>query len=93
MYAMVCTMSDLAFALSLVSRYLANPRRQHWLAVKQVLRYLKGSVKLGLSYNKEHLNSGGVVDSDFVGDRDKRRSLIGYVFTLYGNTVSWKASL
>lgn len=33
------------------------------------------------------------VDSDFAGDCDQRRSLIGYVFTLYENTISWKASL
>lgn len=45
---------------------------------------------------KGNQNSGGAqgyVDSDFAGDRDRRRSLTGYVFTLFGNTVSWKASL
>lgn len=35
----------------------------------------------------------GFVDSDFVGDLDERRSLVGYVFTLFGNTISWKASI
>ena len=32
-------------------------------------------------------------DSDFCGDLDKRRSLLGYCFTLFGNIVSWKSSL
>ncbi|KAF3657485.1 hypothetical protein FXO38_13667 [Capsicum annuum] len=33
------------------------------------------------------------VDSDFAGDHDKKRSLIGYVFTISGCAVSWKATL
>nr|AAM08562.1 Putative retroelement [Oryza sativa Japonica Group]AAM10749.1 Putative retroelement [Oryza sativa Japonica Group] len=35
----------------------------------------------------------GYVDSDFAGDLDRRRSLTGYVFTIGGCAVSWKASL
>ncbi|CAL9018801.1 unnamed protein product, partial [Prunus brigantina] len=43
MYAMVCTRPDIAQAISVVSRYMANPRKQHWDAVKWILHYLKGS--------------------------------------------------
>jgi hypothetical protein len=35
----------------------------------------------------------GFVGSDFAGDLDKRRSMSGYVFSLCGSTVSWRASL
>ena len=35
----------------------------------------------------------GYCDSDYCGDLDKRRSLTGYYFTLFGNVISWKASL
>lgn len=35
----------------------------------------------------------GFVDADFVHDITKRRSMIGYVFTLYGNVISWKSNL
>jgi hypothetical protein len=35
----------------------------------------------------------GYVDSDYAADLDKRRSLTGYVFTVGGCTVSWKATL
>ncbi|KAG8474924.1 hypothetical protein CXB51_031638 [Gossypium anomalum] len=35
----------------------------------------------------------GYVDADFAGDLDRRRSLIGYVFTIGGCTISWKATL
>ena len=30
MYAMVCTRPDIAHALGVVSRYMANPRKEHW---------------------------------------------------------------
>ncbi|PHT55204.1 Retrovirus-related Pol polyprotein from transposon TNT 1-94 [Capsicum baccatum] len=35
----------------------------------------------------------GYIDSDFAGDHDKRRSLPGYVFTIGGCAISWKATL
>jgi hypothetical protein len=34
----------------------------------------------------------GFVDSDFAGDFDKKRSIFGYVFSLCGSAVSWRAS-
>ena len=61
-----------------------NPGRVHWQVVKKILRYLRGTSKLGLLYG-DGLAEGGVVegfvDSDFGGDVDKRKSLTGYVFT------------
>jgi hypothetical protein len=45
MYAMVCTKPNLAHAVSTVSRYMANPGREHWNAVKWIFRYLKGTAK------------------------------------------------
>uniref|UniRef100_A0A3Q7HN12 Reverse transcriptase Ty1/copia-type domain-containing protein n=1 Tax=Solanum lycopersicum TaxID=4081 RepID=A0A3Q7HN12_SOLLC len=35
----------------------------------------------------------GYSDSDYAGDVDRRRSMTGYVFTLGGSVVSWKATL
>ncbi|KAG8474407.1 hypothetical protein CXB51_033681 [Gossypium anomalum] len=35
----------------------------------------------------------GYVDTDFAGDLDRRRSLIGYVFTIGSCAISWKATL
>ncbi|KAL5555231.1 hypothetical protein UlMin_037467 [Ulmus minor] len=96
MYAMVCTRPDLAYSASLVSRFMSNPGGGHWEAVKWILRYVKGASDVGLLY-KQCEGSGaklmGYVDVDYAGDLDKRRSLTGYVFTLFGCTVSWKAQL
>jgi len=42
MYVMICTRPDLAYAVSTVSRFMSNPGKQHWEAVKWVLRYCEG---------------------------------------------------
>lgn len=96
MYAMVCTRPDIAFGVGVVSRYMGNPGKCHWEAVKWILRYLNGLVGLGIMFEGAKNTSSKVldyVDSNFAGDLDRRRSVTGFVFTLFGGAVSWKASL
>ncbi|MDV3183825.1 MAG: reverse transcriptase domain-containing protein [Sweet potato little leaf phytoplasma] len=96
MYLMVCTRPDLAHAMSVVSRFMANPGKEHWQAVKWIMRYVKGTVSYGLEYNQQGLDSTilkGYVDADYAADCDRRRSLSGYVFAYFGNLVSWRTSL
>ena len=95
MYTMICTRPDLAHSISLLSKYMSNPGRSHWEALKWLLRYIKGTVNEGLVYHssKKGVELTGFVDSDYAGDRDKRRSTTAYVFTLCGNCVSWKSQL
>ncbi|RVX12498.1 Retrovirus-related Pol polyprotein from transposon TNT 1-94 [Vitis vinifera] len=50
MYAMVCTRSDIAHAVGVVSRFMSRPGKQHWEAVKWILRYLKGSLDTCLCF-------------------------------------------
>jgi hypothetical protein len=52
MYAMICTRPDLAHAVSVVSRFMHNPGKEHWNAVKWILRYLKGTSHFGLLFDK-----------------------------------------
>jgi hypothetical protein len=42
MYAMVCTRPDIAHGVGVVSRYMKNPSKEHWEAIKWILGYLKG---------------------------------------------------
>ncbi|GJR80126.1 zinc finger MYM-type protein 1-like protein [Tanacetum coccineum] len=96
MYLMVCTRPDIAYAVSVVSRYLANPGKNHWEAVKWILKYLRGTVNVGLVYGTHHGNHvdvTGFVDSDYAKDPDKGRSITGYAFLVQGCVVSWKATL
>jgi hypothetical protein len=93
MYAMVCSRPDLAHSLSVVSRFMANPGKDHWSAVQWIFRYLRGTSHACLHFGRLKEGLQGFVDSDYAGDLDKRRSLTGYVFTVGGCAISWKSSL
>ncbi|KAG8483260.1 hypothetical protein CXB51_022251 [Gossypium anomalum] len=93
MYAMVCSRPDLSYAVSAVSRYMANPGKEHWKAVQWILRYLRGTIDVCLQFGRTEDGVIGYVDADFAGDLDRRRSLTGYVFTIGGCAISWKATL
>ncbi|KAI3692795.1 hypothetical protein L6452_32618 [Arctium lappa] len=94
MYAMVCTRPDLAHSAGVISRFLSNPGKSHWNAVKTVFRYLKGTETHGLIYGMQNnCDILGYCDSDYAGDRVSWKSTSGYVFTLGGTTVSWRSRL
>ncbi|KAH9803717.1 hypothetical protein KPL71_001892 [Citrus sinensis] len=84
---------DIAQAVGAVSRYMANPGGEHWIAVKRILRYIRGTSDVALCYGESEFTVRGYVDSDFARDLDKRKSTTGYVFTLAGATVSWVSKL
>ena len=94
MYAMVGSRPDLGFAVGLISRFMSEPGREHWAAAKWVLRYLKGATGRCLTFTKNSKFSiEGFCDSDYATDLDRRRSVTGYVFQVWGNTISWKSGL
>ncbi|KAF5939683.1 hypothetical protein HYC85_023942 [Camellia sinensis] len=68
MYAMVCTRPDISHAVSMVSRYMHDPGKDHWQAVKWILRHIHGTVNLGLKFERDNRlgqNLVGYVDSDY----------------------------
>jgi hypothetical protein len=89
MYAMVFTRPDIAHAVGVVRRYMNNPGKKHWEAVKLILRYLRGTATHALCFGGSSTFLQGYVDSDMGGDKDNRRRTTGYVFTIGGTTVSW----
>ncbi|KAM1012004.1 hypothetical protein ACFX2C_047285 [Malus domestica] len=59
------TRPDLAYALSVVSQYMHDPREQHMNAVMRILRYLKGSPGKGILFKRNnHLRVEGYTDAD-----------------------------
>ena len=58
-----------------------------------MFKYLCGFTDVCLHFRRTRDGVVRYVDSDFVGDFDKRRSLIRYVFTIGGCAISWKATL
>jgi len=93
MYAMTCTRPDVSFALSMVSRYQGNPGKAHWVAVKNILKYLRRTKDWVLVLGGcDTLRVTGYSDASFQTDRDNFRSQSGWVFTLNGGAVTWKSS-
>ncbi|GJY62667.1 retrovirus-related pol polyprotein from transposon TNT 1-94 [Tanacetum coccineum] len=79
MYAMVCTRPDLAHAVGVVSRFLSNPGKKHWEAVKWIFRYLRGTSKLGITFGNGKPMLVGFTDSDMAGNKDNMKSTSGYL--------------
>ena len=48
MYLANCTRPDIAFSVNLLARYNSVPTRRHWNGVKHILRYLQGTIDMGL---------------------------------------------
>ena len=59
------TRPDITHSIGVVSRYINEPSKLHFSAVKRILRYLQRTKKIGLHYKKEdNLNLIGFTDSD-----------------------------
>lgn len=93
MYAMVCTRPDLAYAVGVVSRFLSNPGREHWNAVKWILRYLRGTSDLKITFGGKKPLLVSFTDSDMSGDVDSSKSTSGYLVTFAGGAVAWQSRL
>ncbi|CAJ2658330.1 unnamed protein product [Trifolium pratense] len=93
MYAMVCTRPDIAHAVGVVSRFLSNPGKDHWQAVKWILRYLRGTSKVCLCFGGGDPVLDGYTDADMAGDLDCRKSTSGYMMTFAEAAVSWQSRL
>lgn len=102
LYAAIGTRPDIAHAVNEVSKYMSDPGVTHWQAVKRILRYLKGTLELGLTFTgslnlvelKNHpihnqIQLHAYSDADWAGDKDDRKSTTGYIIQMNNSTVSW----
>ena len=92
MYAMLCTRPDIAYALSVVSRYQSDPGKSHWITVKNILKYLQRTKDINLIFDSASLGLEAYADLSFQVDIDDSKSTSGFVFTLGGGAVSWRSS-
>ena len=87
---LIHTRPDLAYCVGVLSRYMHQPKETHVLALKQVLRYLRGSCSFGLYYKrKSERGLVGYSDSSYNVDPDDGRSTTGHIFYLNECSVSW----
>jgi hypothetical protein len=88
MYAMLGTRPDLAFAVSVISRFSSNPTEVYMKSVKRFFRYIKGTITMGLAFRGGIQPLSGYTDFDWAGCHDTRRSTSGYVFSLGSAAIS-----
>jgi hypothetical protein len=85
------TRPDIAYAISNLSSYTANPTMQHVTALKCVLRYLSGTRTYGITYGDilDHPNHFfGYADAAFANEEDQK-STSRYVFMMAGGAITW----
>ena len=85
------TRPDIAFSVHQVCQFMQNPMVSHFTAVKRILRYLKGTLHVGISYTKGDLQLKAFSDADWAGDPNDRRSTTGLVIFLGNNPISWSS--
>ena len=86
----VHTRPDIALVVGIVARFSAKPRENHMMAVKRILRYLKGTKDYGLGYKfGGNLDLKVFIDANWVGNIDDRKSTSGGAFFLGKRLVSW----
>ena len=83
---------DIAFAVGYVSRFMEDPREDHWAAMKRLLRYVKGMVDQGIVFPKtgrSRLQLTMFSDADMAGDIDGQRSTSSVLVFLGSAPISW----
>ncbi|GJX22080.1 zinc finger, CCHC-type containing protein [Tanacetum coccineum] len=81
---------DLTYSVGVVSRYMQSPRESHARAIKQILRYLKGTTSFGIKYNRSNdMKLVGKSHSSHNVDIDDGRSTTGHVFYLGTSPITW----
>lgn len=97
MYLAYGTRSDIVFAVRQLSRHNTNPKKNHLQAVKRVVRYLKGTMQIGLVFGQRSENQSpytltGYGNSNFAGDLEDHKLVMSYYFFLNEAIFSWCSS-
>lgn len=90
MYLMLGTRPDICFSVNFFSRFQDKATDEIWGYLKRVLRYLRGNTNVCLIYHRNQSKElCCYVDADWGNDTIDRKSITGFVFKLYNNTVMW----
>lgn len=84
------TRPDISYCVGMVSRYMHEPKESHGVALKQVLRYLRGTLGYGLTFEQGAKSSLiGYSDSSHNVDPDDERSTTGHIFYFKNCPITW----
>ena len=77
---------DIFFVVNTLSQFLMDMIHIHLVSIKNVLRYLKGTIEYGIKYDmNEKINLHGYVDLDKEGNASERKNTLGCFFSLRSN--------
>jgi len=83
---------DIRYSVEMVSKFMSNPLKTHFLVVKRILRYINGTLHHGILFSTgkrfEQLNMISYSDANWCGHKIDRRSTIVFVFILQGALIS-----
>jgi Reverse transcriptase (RNA-dependent DNA polymerase) len=89
-YLATATRPNIAFAVNQLAAYTANPSLIHYTAAKRILRYLKRTINLGLTYWDTPDSNIFYGYSDAVyANADGYRLTSGYVFFAGDAAITW----
>lgn len=90
------TRPDISFAVNKLQRKMASPTADDWKRAKYLMRYLVGTVKLGIKFSEDCASGPALIgysDSDYAGDLDSSRSTTGYLILFNQAPIHWKSQL
>jgi histone deacetylase 1/2 len=83
------TRPDISFSVNKVCQFLHAPTTTHWLAVKRIIRYIKGTLQVGLTFKRSSSQLlSAFFDADWAGCPDDRKSTGGFVIFFGPNLIS-----
>ncbi len=83
------TRPDITYAVNQVCQYMHKPTATHFAAAKRILRYLQGTLSLGIRFRSGSSVLTAFTDSDWAGDPYDRRSTTGITVFLGNNPITW----
>ena len=84
------TRLDICFDVNALTKYLVKPRWVHLIVEKHVMRYLKGTIDLGIYYGRDHdYRLYGYTDSAWVGSAVEKKRTSGGCYCLGSAMISW----
>ena len=89
-YLSTCTRWDIAYSVVQLTRAMSNPRDEHIIAAKRVLRHLEGTPDLYVRYWKD-FTLHGYSDASHSDDPNNYRSVSGYLYMFAGGPVTWSS--
>jgi hypothetical protein len=87
---LVNTRPYICFTVNTLSKFQVEPRHEHWIAAKHVLKYIHGMLNYGLRYTlTSDVQLHGFIDSDWVGSAKDKMITSGLCFSLGSAMISW----